>query len=96
VQAVAQMLFKRWAVQERVEEVDPGEVKVDEMFDQVWLWKGVTGRIEAERSAFPLFLFRKKKLELAGQRAQRSGVSGTPTECWFQNSGRRLAKVKRS
>ena len=48
------MLFKRWAVQERVEEVDSGEVKVDEMFDQVRLWKGVTRRIEAERSAFPL------------------------------------------
>jgi hypothetical protein len=54
------MLLKRWAVQERVENVDSGEVKVDEMFDQVWLWKGVTRRIEAERSAFPLFSFRKQ------------------------------------
>jgi hypothetical protein len=54
VQAVAQTLLEGWAVQEREEKVDSREVKVDELVDQVGLWKGVTRRVEAEGGTFPL------------------------------------------
>jgi hypothetical protein len=60
VQAVAQLQFKGWAVQEREESVDSGEEKVDEMVDEVRLWKGVTRRVEAEGSTLPLVFYISK------------------------------------
>lgn len=55
VQAVAQMHLKGWAVQEREENVESGEVKVNEMIHQVRLRKDVRRRVEAEGGTFPLF-----------------------------------------
>jgi len=49
------MRLKGWAVQEREENVDSGEVEVNEMIHQVLLWKGVTRRFKAEGGRFPLF-----------------------------------------
>jgi hypothetical protein len=54
MQAVAQIHLKSWAVQEREENVESGEVKVNEMIHQVRLWKAVR-RVEAEWGTFPLF-----------------------------------------
>ncbi len=56
VQVVAQVPLERRAVQERDEQVDAREKQVDEMVDQVWLWKVVTGRVEAEGGALPLWI----------------------------------------
>lgn len=53
-------------MQEREERVDSGEVKADEMVDQVRVWKGVTRRVEAGRCTFPLvFFFVKSRMSRA-------------------------------
>jgi hypothetical protein len=41
-------------MQEREEKVDSGEVKFDEVVDQVRLWKVVTGQVEEQGSTLPL------------------------------------------
>lgn len=66
VQAIAHTQLEGWAVQEWEERVDSGEVKANEMIDQVRFWKGVTRRIEAGRCTFPLgFFFAKSRMSRA-------------------------------
>lgn len=47
MQVVTQISLERWAVQKRDEEVEAGEIQVDEMVDQVWLWEIVAWWVEA-------------------------------------------------
>jgi hypothetical protein len=54
-------------VQEREERVDSGEVKADEMVDQVRVWKGVTRRVEAGRCTFPLVFFFRQESDEQGK-----------------------------
>jgi len=49
------MHLKGWAVQEREENVESGEVEVNEMIHQVRVWKGVVRRVVAKGGTFPLF-----------------------------------------
>jgi hypothetical protein len=83
VQAVTQIPFKRWAVQQREIKVDTREEKFDELFDQIRFWKGVSRRVERDRGSFPL-----SKSGQAGQRVR--DVQQRRTACSTQNSGRRL------
>lgn len=50
------MHLKNWAVQERKKNVESGEVEINEMIQQVRLWKGVMRLVEGEGSTFPLLL----------------------------------------
>lgn len=41
-------------MQKRNEKVETGEIQVDEVVDQVWLWEIVAWWVEAQGRAFPL------------------------------------------
>jgi hypothetical protein len=83
VQAIAQMHLNGWPVQERDENVDSGEVEVNEMIHQVRLWKSVMRRIDAEGGTFPRIL----GPEFGSAVSQRSMVSFVATVFGFEIEG---------